>query len=328
MPTGVSETTSFPSSVTGPAGGDPRTAASVRAMGGPLASRTKFLKTQVYDRLFGEQKLVTGVDTALNRLTVPAHGLSANDPARIFAANGGTLPVASPAFTDDEVLYAIVVDPDTIALSRTSGPGSAVDITAGLSGDVYVQKVPDWASQLLLPAIGSMPAGTLRSMLEPLWSERARPFVGDGSFPEPYAASWQYAPTSAGGFGNTWQHVADAGAYMHWRVFLPHGRMLNTLRVRYKGETGHGSLPSASDRAGIALVYNVLGGELSETTVASVRSSAATVGDYEAFHTIEATGINHTIDTEENAYYLKALGEKGASFVAGGLYWQPFVEVL
>src|SRR5262245_25784540 len=135
MPSSVSESELFSTTVSGPAGGDPRTAKSVRDMGAPLASRTRWLKGRL-ESLLGTSQKVESVSAAANTLTLTAHALVNDDPVAVVNI-GGSLP--SPLLAP-VVYYVIKIDNDTIKLTATVS-GSAIDLTDAGTGDHYIFKL-------------------------------------------------------------------------------------------------------------------------------------------------------------------------------------------
>lgn len=167
MATAVTETETYPATVQGPSAGDPRTSASVRTMGSGGASRTKWIWARLQALLgtfapIGSAPVaVSAVDTSADTLTLTGHGFSSNDPVRVVLATGAAVPSGLSTTT---VYYAIVADADTVQLSTSSGPGAAVNITGTGSGGIYLAKVTDALSAILVPAAGGLPAGTVRSL--------------------------------------------------------------------------------------------------------------------------------------------------------------------
>lgn len=164
MPASVSETQDFTTTVQGPAGGDPRTAQSVRAMGTPLASRTKWLRGQ-QDKVFGTFQKVESVSAAGDTLTLTAHGLVNNNVVHV-ASVGGAVP--SPLFANF-ALYVIKIDDDTIKLALTSG-GGAIDLTDAGTGDIYVFRAAASLDALVHTSFSTLkgdviPAGNARLTL-------------------------------------------------------------------------------------------------------------------------------------------------------------------
>ena len=158
MPASVTETQSYTTTVQGPAGGDPRTAASVRAMGTPLASRTLWLKNQLA-RLMGDFQTISAVSAAADTLTITGHGLSEDDPVRIYSV-GGVVPTG---LLDDRVYYVVYLDADTIKLS-SSAAGGALPISDAGSGTLYLFTVANAAGSIFLQSgyIGGSVAGYLQ----------------------------------------------------------------------------------------------------------------------------------------------------------------------
>lgn len=143
MPSAVTQAQRYITTVQGPAGGDPRTAKSVRDMGTGLASRNAWLKGQ-NDALFGVFQVVESVDASADELTITAHGLVNNDVVRLVAV-GGSLPTPLVA---NLPLYVIKVDDDTIRLALVSS-GSPIDLTDNGTGDLYVFRVPEALDYLM-----------------------------------------------------------------------------------------------------------------------------------------------------------------------------------
>lgn len=163
MPADVAQSESYPTTVQGPAGGDPRTAKSVRSMGSPLASRTKWLRARL-EELTGQFVLCSAVSAAADTFTAEGHPFSEDDPMRVVSV-GGALP---GNITAGAIVYAAVIDSDTIKAKSTSG-GSAIDLSTAGSGDIYLVRAVDAAAGLFAPASGgaggTLPAGSLRDQL-------------------------------------------------------------------------------------------------------------------------------------------------------------------
>lgn len=92
--------------------------------------------------LYIAARKVASVDTGTAESITFAspHGLASNDAVRMFADTGGTIPAG---LTGGTTYYAIPVDPYSIQVSASSGPGAAVNLTSAGSGDLYVYKVSE-----------------------------------------------------------------------------------------------------------------------------------------------------------------------------------------
>lgn len=164
MAANVVETESYPSTVQGPAGGDPRTAKSVRSMGSPLASRSRWLRARL-EELTGVYVPASAVDDAADTFTSAAHPFSDDDPMRVVSV-GGSIP---GGLTLGAIVYAKVVDADTMQVKATTGAVAALDLTTAGSGAIYLVRQVDAAAALWSPssagAGGTLPAGSLREQL-------------------------------------------------------------------------------------------------------------------------------------------------------------------
>ena len=176
MPTDV-ETTStelLEPAISAPAGGDPRTSASVRTPLGQLTNRARWLWARV-ESIAGKfapiagriPKAITGADATADTLTLVGHGLSNNDPVYLLSVNGGTAP--NP-LSHNTLYFVIVVDADTIKLSSSSGPGAAVNLTGSLSGSVYIVKI---ASPLAWVNVSGVGWKTIQQAIDLIVSELA-----------------------------------------------------------------------------------------------------------------------------------------------------------
>ena len=181
MPILITETDTFDPIVYGPQAGDPRTAASVRAMGAPLADRTRFLYNRQTE-VFGQYLPLGGVSPAAVAgivvnvssnvaVTFPGHGLSGGECVRfVFASTDALLP--SPLATGAVYFVDDIIDGNSFHIARTSGEGGAwpTSTSGALSGTVYCLVVNDAAASLFVPYVAStgvsMNPGTLRSHLD------------------------------------------------------------------------------------------------------------------------------------------------------------------
>jgi len=91
--------------------------------------------------LYVTPRKVASVSDSGDTITFTApHGLVSDQPVRMFADTGGTIPTG---LTGGTTYYVIVVDTHTIQLSASSGPGAAVNITSAGAGDLFVYVVAE-----------------------------------------------------------------------------------------------------------------------------------------------------------------------------------------
>ena len=159
MPASVAEVERYETTVSGPAGGDPRTAKSVRDMGTPLASRSLWLRKRL-EELTGVFVKVTAVDAGANTFTSSGHPFGDDDPVRVISIGGG-LPGNVVLGT---IYYIKVIDANTVQISDTVG-GATFDISTAGSGTIYLVRQIDAAAALFSPVSGVLPAGSLREQL-------------------------------------------------------------------------------------------------------------------------------------------------------------------
>jgi hypothetical protein len=309
MASAVTELLQYIASIIGPAAGDPRTAASVRTPLGQLASRTRWLKETLADVLVGSAKQVSGVDLALDQINVAAHGWSANDPIRLFAVNGGTLPAP---LTADTVFYLRAVDADHFELSAASGPGAKIDLTGALSGDVYAAKVPAWVSSMLV-ADATYGYGKLRDLV--VWVAGGQAISGAKTFDDISVSGANRYKVAARSVtrslnplwvrpssGDCARMTFSAPASSVWAAPLdvPHAQTLTSVRI-YINPTDTGALPGDLPSIAIMKHHKATG---AETVVggSSVTDSPADATAYSAAHSFGPSGLSEVIDTESYTY--------------------------
>lgn len=111
-------------------------------------------------------------------------------------------------------------------------------------------------------------------------------------------------------------------------AFLPCGGHITDITAAIKGPGGHGSLPAVMPslvltKCDIA-AYN---SAPTITTVATAADTSATIGAYEAEHTLGATGIGEVCDPLSYRYNLVITGESGANSVDGLSIWRVSVTL-
>jgi hypothetical protein len=318
----VSEVIQFIAGVRAVVAGTPRTAASVNAGLSDLASRTKWLNERLYQLLLGAPLTISAVNTTTDRLTVTGHGIPANTAVQVFATNGGTLPGGLAVGT---VYYVDVIDADTIKLSATSGPGAAVDLTAGFVGDCYAQIIPDWLSTLLI-ADATYGAGKLTSLVMFLAGTQtvsgAKTFVditvsGTNKYKQASRVLTRTLPATwvnetdgtCGLFANGAKLAGGTADDWHAGLDLPHGQVISEISVRLD-PTNVGGLPGTMPTIAFHKTHRTT---LVDTTIASGTDSSASTGAYNAAHDLTATGFSETIDTSTYNYWLIVRGSSGSS---------------
>jgi hypothetical protein len=90
------------------------------------------------------------------------------------------------------------------------------------------------------------------------------------------------------------------------------GKTVNKVGLRFQGAGHGGGMPVGNEKAGVALLT---ASDAGFVAVVSARSGATLAADYDVFHGIEITGINHVVDAA-NHYYLAAIPESGANYAA------------
>jgi hypothetical protein len=133
-------------------------------MASPLASRTRWLRARL-EELTGVFVAASAVDASADTFTKTGHPFSDDDPMRVVSV-GGSIP---GGLTLGAILYAKVVDADTVQVKAAAGAGSAIDLTTTGTGDIYLVRQVDAAAALWSPssagAGGTLPAGSLRDQL-------------------------------------------------------------------------------------------------------------------------------------------------------------------
>lgn len=108
--------------------------------------------------------------------------------------------------------------------------------------------------------------------------------------------------------------VATAVSIVFEPQFLPVGQITDFKIGLSHPVGGHGSLPATMPR--FLLLKRAVAATGSPTTIADVTDSSASVGAYEAYHEVAATGLTETLSVG-NVYILLINGEAGANSIAG-----------
>lgn len=170
MPTDLSPASaeSYDSTVNAPAGGDPRTSASVRNPMQNIVNRIRFAWARLQEVVGSFLPLSSLYPIALsanasggsppNTFTLAGHGLNANDPVRLWSI-GGSVPAPLAQFTTYYVVGGSLTS-NTFQVSATSG-GSAISLTSVGSGSIYAAKLSATSVSSLAERLAatSSPAG-------------------------------------------------------------------------------------------------------------------------------------------------------------------------
>jgi hypothetical protein len=341
--------------VNGPAGGDPRTAASVTQMGQPLTNRSLWVWNRLQEIIGKFAPLaanspvaISGVDTAAETVTLTGHGLSNNDAVHLVAATGGTPPGGLAVGTQ---YYVIVVDADTIKFSLSSGPGVAVNITSGVTGNVYVVKNVAGDASIWATLNGILPAGTVRSMLRFISDHCAFDFSGGSANAAPFVfddlklsgtnrlklasrpitrvqrggaqyktnstpPGWDISPSFIGDL--IYVQLVTA-AELTYPLDLPDGSTFNSVTVRFQGAAGHAAFPGGAPTFPFFVLKKIDSNGVVTTFGATTTDASATAGAYETAHNLSQAGIGEVIDNSTYRYTLAFIGETGGNGIAGGL---------
>ncbi len=330
----VSEVIQFIAGVRAVVAGTPRTAASVNAGLSDLASRTKWLNERLYQLLLGAPLTISAANTVSDQLTVTGHSIPANTAVQVFATNGGALPCGLAVGT---VYYVDVIDADTIALSATSGPGAAVDLTAGFVGDCYVQIIPDWLSTLLI-ADATYGAGKLTSLV--MFLAGAQTVSGAKTFADiTVSGTNKYKVTSRGvsrAARGLW-YLSDNSAFasngfnatvgQQWQVDLdiPNGATLTKVTVTVD-PGAHASLPAVPPTIRIDKYTIASDGAVGVTSNQDDPTTPA--ASYAALHSFDSAACSEVINNATCKYVAVFIQESGANSATGrvvGLTWTATV---
>jgi hypothetical protein len=125
------------------------------------------------------------------------------------------------------------------------------------------------------------------------------------------SVNWQYAksiPTQTG-LGNIYLSLPR----------LAHDAVLDSVSLRWKGGIGHSSNPVSGGITVPALtVYYLDQFDVEQSLGLQTDDGSLSPAAYESAHPITVSGIGHTIDLNNNSYYVRLSSETGAEFQTGG----------
>lgn len=359
MPTDIatSATEVQQATINAPAGGDPRTAASVSVMGQGVTNRTLWLWKRLQEVIGNFAPIsaasplpVSTVDTVGNSVTITGHGISSNDAVHLVTASAATAPAGLAVGTQ---YYAIVLDANTLSFSTTPGPGAAVDITGGLSGNVYVVKNTTGDASIWATLNGILPAGTVRSMLKyisdhvafdstalggpnttafafndiTMFGSTNRMKVGSRTVTrvmrndahwDTVINGWNVSPGFLGDL--IYVHLVTA-AVLTVPLDLPDGATLSSLTVRFQGAAGHAPFPGGAPTMPFFVLKKIDNNGGVTPFGATTTDASGTAVAYEAAHNLTQAGINEVVDNATHRYVLAFTGEAGGNGIAGGLFY-------
>lgn len=184
--------------------------------------------------------------------------------------------------------------------------------------DESIVKAPNYAegcaftptADIELTTRGHKYMGSLRLQYEARTVVRQQPLIAQSM-----DSDWEYVAE----YGYLRQAGAGGGVVCIPLTRLIHGAALTNAIVVWDADGVHAADPPDVTFPILSLeYYNQLGVVTSlgtQTDTTTVRAS------YEAKHTITKTPAAHTIDLENNVYYVRFTGETGADYRAGGLLW-------
>lgn len=310
----VSYTTRFLSAFRGPVALTTAVASDVRAGVADLAGSVMWLKTTLFDTFAGAEQRIIG--RSGDQLELTGHGLPSNTSVRIFATSGGSIPGGLAANT---VYYVRVIDADHIELSASSGPGAAVTITADGSGDQWIQTIPDWISTTLV-SNATYGAGLFKNLV--MWLAGPQTVTGAKTFADITVSGTNKYKTAARSVARAlpgmWMRTSNntvwrlpisaaVGTIYEATIELPHSQVLSALHVRAARTGLSGVFPAQKMRVSVIKTAILTGTETA--VLAATEDPESDVGVYETTHTLDFTGIAHTIDAVNYTYTIRLEGE-------------------
>jgi hypothetical protein len=284
-------------------------------------NRSRYLLNRLGE-LIGTAIAVSGVSAVSDLITTTsAHGLVANDPVRIKALGGGSIPGGLSA---GAVYYWLADTTTTGKLALTAG-GSAVDITSAGTGPLYIYKIVD--ASALLYRVASGVATALGDAV--MYLAGAQTVTGAKVFADLTLSGVSWIKTASRSItrtvGGTWIDTSAHTAYRNPAILatsvnvqtmieLPHGQVLTGVTITIDPAV-HGSLPTLPSIAVSKVAY-------ADGTITPLGSQADTSADTTAFnvaHEIAVTGLSETIDNTTHSYRVDFVTSDAASVTVCGL---------
>lgn len=227
-----------------------------------------------------------------------------------YLREGGTIPTTGPSLDSQG---ASLGDPDGTTLLGWSGYGPTPQSTVRALLEILIDQI---GAKVALNGADAM-TGALRAP-EFIVTDGSNtvtllpraPWRSDG-IPMPVAGQWSY--TTNGDVS------ADAtGAILPIQIFPPHGSTLGSVSVTIKGAAGHVGLPGGMPT--VQVWYVPLATGVPAPLGSATLDPSATVGAYQAAHSVVATGAAHVVDRDANKYMVVVTNESGANSLTGALY--------
>lgn len=343
-------TDQFPSSVDAPAGGTPRTSASVRTPMQSITDGLLWLRTRL-EELFGQFAPIGAlfpstitVNATSDTITLTGHGLNNSDQVRIVLVGSGSIPGGLAAST---AYYVVNKTANTLQLSSTDG-GAAIDITSTGSGSLYLVKIV--VPEIYFPGMPGN-GNALTTLVLAVSNQLGEGDDIDWTGVHTWTNSETHSGTETHAGAVTFSN-ATAGTGAHWKVSsrseprasvlpaidpagvwtpqnnggytdtstgsvlifpldLPNGQTLTGFSIGIDGNSGHGGvLPSNMPTVELYKVAVATGGV---TSIHTETDSTGTAVAYEAYHRVSATGLSEVITSNTHRYFLKVTGESAGS---------------
>lgn len=113
-----------------------------------------------------------------------------------------------------------------------------------------------------------------------------------------------------------WKNTGSGGVLWIMLDRLPHGQVLDTVTVRFKGQAGAHAADLANIVKPTIRAYYVDSSGAENALAAATSDPSTTSAGYEAAHDITTGSLAHTVDLTAYRYALKVTGETGAGFTA------------
>jgi hypothetical protein len=333
--------------INAPAGGDPRTSASVRDPMQKIVNRTRWLWSWLQGVVGSFAPIgalapsaIASVNTSTDTITLTTHGLDDGDPVRFISTTLSSFGGISWGV----VYYVVNKTTDTFQVEASVG-GGAINITS-FSGTVYVIKVTD--PEVYLPTVGGVIAGKLSAILGRFVQlDDDNAFTGDNTHAgtetfadinvgtgDHYGVSGRSetrdvdaTPSNVGGNWNetstgTFSDTGTGGSILYFPLKAPKGQTITAFEITIDPAGGHGALPATMPVVQLVKTDRSTG---VLSIVSTVTDSASNVGAYETAHSFGGSGLTEVATPDTHRYGIRLTSETGANAVAGLVAHRPSV---